>query len=153
MPQMPRDMLVTPMMLLLLLLLFYPFFVATNKIVHHKESSGMAHTHEHLRCSLHRSDTVIKLPQPPILPGGIPGLIHQSWKNETIPATFHDWPSTWRTHHSEWHYHLWTDEDNRALIQHSYPWFLKTYDALPSGVMRADASRLFYMHRYGVRGP
>ena len=44
---------------------------------------------------------------------------------------------------------LWTDEDNRALVQHHYPWFLATYDAMSRNVSRADAARYLYMHRYG----
>lgn len=38
----------------------------------------------------------------------------------------------------------------RRLLEEHYPWFLKTYDALPKPIMRADAIRSFYMHRYGV---
>jgi hypothetical protein len=44
---------------------------------------------------------------------------------------------------------LWTDDDNRALVQHHYPWFLATYDAMALNVSRADAARYLYMHKYG----
>ncbi|KAI8609440.1 nucleotide-diphospho-sugar transferase [Chytriomyces sp. MP71] len=46
-------------------------------------------------------------------------------------------------------YKLWTDADNRALVAQQYPWFLATYDGFDDPIMRADASRLFYMHQYG----
>lgn len=39
----------------------------------------------------------------------------------------------------------------RRLLQEHYPWFLRTYDALPKPIMRADAIRPFYMHHHGER--
>ena len=56
---------------------------------------------------------------------------------------------TWKALHPRWQYRLWTDEDNRGLVARHYPWFLPTYDALPRGIMRADAVRYLYMHRHG----
>ena len=44
---------------------------------------------------------------------------------------------------------LWTDKDNRNLVESKYAWFLDTYDALPAEIARADASRLLYMHAFG----
>ena len=72
---------------------------------------------------------------------------------------------------------LWTDADNDALVNDHYPWygacrldafcseqermkagttrcvslcrFKDTYDSLPQPVMKADAVRPLYMHRYG----
>lgn len=81
------------------------------------------------------------------LPGGIPRHIHQSWKDKHVPEFFHNWPWTWKHYHPHWTYTLWTDEDNRRLVEHHYPWFLKTYDSLPKPVMKADAARYLYMHR------
>ncbi|KAI9208644.1 nucleotide-diphospho-sugar transferase [Polychytrium aggregatum] len=79
----------------------------------------------------------------------IPSIIHQSWKNETLPKRFQKWSDSWKRHHPTWTYILWTDDMNRKLIETSFPWFLDTYDALPKNINRADASRYFYMYKYG----
>jgi mannosyltransferase OCH1-like enzyme len=44
---------------------------------------------------------------------------------------------------------IWTDDDNLAFVGAYYPWFLKTYNALPYDIMRADSCRYLYMHQYG----
>lgn len=38
---------------------------------------------------------------------------------------------------------------HRNLVRQHYPWFLRLYDALPKPIMRADAARYLYMHKYG----
>ncbi|KAL0489084.1 inositol phosphoceramide mannosyltransferase [Acrasis kona] len=81
--------------------------------------------------------------------GGVPKVIHQSWKNKEIPYLFKQWQNTWLSTHKDWEYVLWTDEDNRELVKQHYPWFLRTYDSYAKGVMRADSARCLYMHRYG----
>jgi len=87
--------------------------------------------------------------QPTLTHGGIPMLIHQSWKTSEVPSRFKRWQKQWWTLHSEWDYHLWTDEDNRELVKQHYAWFLNTYDSFPMGIMRADSVRYLYMYHYG----
>ncbi|KAI9199485.1 nucleotide-diphospho-sugar transferase, partial [Polychytrium aggregatum] len=79
----------------------------------------------------------------------IPHIIHQSWKNQTLPKKFARWADSWKQHHPDWIYILWTDEMNRDLVQREFPWFLSTYDALPHNINRADAARYLYMYQYG----
>ncbi|KAI9208645.1 nucleotide-diphospho-sugar transferase [Polychytrium aggregatum] len=79
----------------------------------------------------------------------IPQIIHQSWKTSELPKRFEKWANTWKRHHPTWTYVLWTDDMNRRLIETSFPWFLDLYDALPKNINRADASRYFYMYKYG----
>lgn len=88
-------------------------------------------------------------PQPSTLPGGVPRVIHQSWRTRDVPPEFDAWRESWRRLHPGWELKLWTDADNRALVLSSYPWLLDTYDALPQSVMRADMARLLYMHAVG----
>ena len=52
----------------------------------------------------------------------IPKLIHQSWKNESIPERFEDWPQTWKYLHRTWMYKLWTDKANRELVETHFGW-------------------------------
>lgn len=80
----------------------------------------------------------------------IPKIIHQTWKTEDIPEdTFRkDWQDTWKELPG-FEYRFWTDEDNRALIEEHYPWFLEQYDAYDVPIKRADAARYFILHKYG----
>ena len=47
------------------------------------------------------------------------------------------------------HHHMWNDADTRVLWKQHMPHLLSMYDALTEPVMRADASRLLYMHVHG----
>ncbi|KAJ3332735.1 hypothetical protein HDU76_013282 [Blyttiomyces sp. JEL0837] len=79
----------------------------------------------------------------------IPKIIHQSWKDRNVPDRFHDWPETWKEKNPEWEYKLWTNEDNRRLVEDKFPWFLETYLSMPKEIMRADVARYLYMYEYG----
>ncbi|KAJ3081106.1 hypothetical protein HK102_002580, partial [Quaeritorhiza haematococci] len=79
----------------------------------------------------------------------IPKIMHQSWKTSTVPPRFSKWSSSWKRLHPTWEYRLWTDDDNRALVESHYPWFLETYNSFPKNILRADTARYMYMHRYG----
>jgi len=81
----------------------------------------------------------------------IPRIIHQSWKVKEIPAEVypHGWQESWRRLHPEWEHVLWTDEDNRRLVETRYPEFLEFFEGLDVGIKRADFSRFLYMHAFG----
>ncbi|KAL3132262.1 hypothetical protein ABBQ32_008850 [Trebouxia sp. C0010 RCD-2024] len=79
----------------------------------------------------------------------IPHLLHQSWKTPTLPSAAHEaWRQSWLEQNPSWRVVLWTDEQNRALVQNHFPWLLAFYDTL-EGVYRADLVRPLYMHLYG----
>ena len=70
----------------------------------------------------------------------IPRLIHQSWKS-TLPTPSHEaWHHSWLEQNPSWTRVLWTDEQNRALVQSHFPWLLAVYDSM-EGVYRADLVR------------
>ncbi|MEU6867451.1 glycosyltransferase [Streptomyces sp. NPDC046876] len=79
----------------------------------------------------------------------IPPLIHQTWKDTDLPQEWQKWSDSWRLHHPDWGYRLWTDADNRAFLQEHYPWFLPVYDGYPEAIMRADAIRYFLLDHFG----
>lgn len=79
----------------------------------------------------------------------IPKIIHQTWLNGQVPLAMRGMQQTWRQHHPDWEYRLWTDEDNRRFLQQYYDWFVPTYDAYPEPIMRADAVRYFILYHYG----
>ncbi|KAJ3023134.1 UNVERIFIED_CONTAM: hypothetical protein HDU68_008759 [Siphonaria sp. JEL0065] len=63
--------------------------------------------------------------------------------------TFGTFYKSWKLVNPEYKYNLWSDDDNLNLIQQEYPWFLDTFLGLNSSVMKADAARIFYMHKFG----
>lgn len=82
----------------------------------------------------------------------LPRIVHQQWKTHDLPPHFAEWRESvlraFPPQHGFTHL-LWTDRTQRELIANHYNWFLALYDAYPNGLMRADASRVFIMHRYG----
>jgi len=79
----------------------------------------------------------------------IPKIIHQTWKNESIPQEMATFQQTWKEHHPGWEYRLWTDRDNREFLENYYSWFLPVYDAYRENICRVDAVRYFIMYHYG----
>ena len=79
----------------------------------------------------------------------IPRIVHHMWKDRDIPDHFRAWYESWRTHHPQWEFRLWTDDDLRALIAEHYAWFLPVYDGYTEGIKRADAARYFVLYHYG----
>ena len=79
----------------------------------------------------------------------VPKLIHQSWKNSTLPTKFQEWSQSCRGNNPDWEYVLWTDEDNANLVEKHAPWFLNTFKGFKSEIYRADAVRNFYMYVFG----
>jgi glycosyltransferase involved in cell wall biosynthesis len=79
----------------------------------------------------------------------IPRIIHQTWKTRDVPKQFLFFQKTWQTHHPEWEYRFWTDEDSRELVAHHYPAFLGTYDAYRDPICRVDAFRYLVLKHYG----
>jgi glycosyltransferase involved in cell wall biosynthesis len=81
--------------------------------------------------------------------GLIPLLIHQTWRDLNVPGDMARLARTWRDLNPHWHYKLWTDDENRELVEQCAPWFLPTYDGYPEEIMRVDAFRYFLMLHVG----
>src|ERR1700761_6721881 len=46
----------------------------------------------------------------------IPRIIHQVWLGSPFPEKYKEWQKSWKTHHPEWEYRLWTDADIERLV-------------------------------------
>lgn len=79
----------------------------------------------------------------------IPRIIHQTWRDLNVPERWQEFQRSWRAHHPDWEYRLWTDPDLRSFVGERYPWFLPVYDGYPHPIQRADAARYFLMHSFG----
>jgi hypothetical protein len=78
-------------------------------------------------------------------------IIHQTWQTSEVPdADYpHVWQESWKTHHPDWEYRLWTDEDNERLVRDHYPQFLEGYRSLSKGVIKSDIARALLLHKFG----
>ncbi|TVY49508.1 Mannosyl phosphorylinositol ceramide synthase [Lachnellula occidentalis] len=79
----------------------------------------------------------------------IPKIIHQTYKNSTIPAKWKPSQQSCIDLHDDYEYKLWTDDMSREFIVNEYPWFTATFDSYPFPIQRADAIRYFVLHFYG----
>lgn len=81
----------------------------------------------------------------------VPPIIHQTYKNSSIPERWVDLQQTWLEFSSRngYNYQFWSDKDNRNLIETDFPWFLETYDSYPKPIQRVDAARLFILYKFG----
>ncbi|KAK3069656.1 CSG1/SUR1-like protein [Teratosphaeriaceae sp. CCFEE 6253] len=82
----------------------------------------------------------------------IPRIIHQTYKNASIPVVWQEAQASCIALHGEddgWEYKLWTDAMGLEFIEQEYPWFLDTYIGYPYPIERADAIRYFVLAHYG----
>jgi glycosyl transferase-like sugar-binding protein len=77
----------------------------------------------------------------------IPKILHQSSKNFTWEER--KLAGKAKALMPEWEYHLWTDEDNLALVKRLYPGNVAEYLQFPNGAARLDIARYLYMYQYG----
>src|SRR5688572_47525 len=85
------------------------------------------------------------------LSAGIPRVLHQTWKDAAVPAEWSEFQSSWRRHHPDWAYRLWTDEDLLRFVETRFPHFIATYTAYSYQIQRVDAARyLILFHEGGV---
>ncbi|EMR10868.1 hypothetical protein PNEG_01015 [Pneumocystis murina B123] len=79
----------------------------------------------------------------------IPRIIHQTWKNETIPEKWEEAYDSCKKKHPNYEYIFWTDEKARDFIAQEYSWFLDQYDKYPYNIQRVDSFRYFVLVHYG----
>ena len=70
----------------------------------------------------------------PLREPAVPRVIHQTWKDEEIPAQFRRYVQTWTATHPHWEYRLWTDDENLELVKQHFPEYLKAYEGLVDGL-------------------
>jgi mannosyltransferase OCH1-like enzyme len=82
---------------------------------------------------------------------GIPLIIHQIWNDREIPRDVYrqEWTDSWRIHHPDWLYVLWTGDALLRLAQARYPEFEHFVSSHVSPVVRADYGRLMVLCHWG----
>jgi hypothetical protein len=79
----------------------------------------------------------------------IPRLIHQIWKDRTVPDALVAYVDTWRRFHPAWQYQLWTDVDLADFIDCRFPEYRDLYHGYPLPIMRADLGRYLLLKAFG----
>ena len=79
----------------------------------------------------------------------IPAILHQTYKNATVPERWQVPHNFCREAHKSYQHYLWTDEDARNFIAKHYPSFIPTYDSYIHPIERVDAMRYFIVYHYG----
>ena len=79
----------------------------------------------------------------------IPHIIHQTWKNNRIPAVWKEAVERCKNIHKTFKYMLWTDDTMKKFVKEEYPEFYKTYNAYPNPIQRCDAFRYLVLYKYG----
>ena len=81
--------------------------------------------------------------------GGIPKIIHQTWKNNDIPEKWKISHTEWQRLHPDWIYHLWTDSEIRSYIAEHHPDLLILHDSYKYPIQRADMIRYIVLYDFG----
>jgi hypothetical protein len=79
----------------------------------------------------------------------IPRIIHQTWKAHQVPENCVTYVETWKKHHPEWEYKLWSDQELDEFVALNYPGFLPIFRGYGTGVQRADAGRYLLLDHFG----
>ncbi len=80
---------------------------------------------------------------------GIPKIIHQLWKTETIPQQWQAASHSFRRYHPGWEYRLWTDEKMEIHVRDRHPGLYETFMGFDLNIMRADVFRYILMYDFG----
>jgi len=79
----------------------------------------------------------------------VPLIIHQTWKTADVPKEWEHARSECHRLHPGYEFKLWTDASARELVAEDYPDYLDMYDRYEFGIQRADAMRVFFLHKFG----
>lgn len=79
----------------------------------------------------------------------IPRILHQLWPDANVPARYALLQQTWRKHHPDWEFRLWTDRDLLDLVERCYPALASIYRGYDANICRADLGRYLVLYRFG----
>ncbi|MDR3375877.1 MAG: glycosyltransferase [Ancalomicrobiaceae bacterium] len=80
--------------------------------------------------------------------GGIPRIIHQTWRDRNFETVRGD-PDSWPRLNPDWTYRFWTDEDLDRFFETECRDCLDLYRSYDKPVQRADLARYCLLRAYG----
>ncbi|XP_064637904.1 uncharacterized protein LOC135494083 [Lineus longissimus] len=105
---------------------------------------------DRLQCIIRGNDNLPKQRIRPwkVIPR-ISKIIHQTWKNSSIPSMAKNWVKKWLRINPGWEYWFWSDDDCRTFIKTKFPNYLQLYDGYDKSIQKADVIRYFILYEYG----
>ena len=79
----------------------------------------------------------------------IPQIIHQTWKNEIIPANWESAVKSCKQIYSNYDHKLWTDKLMDEFVKNEYPDFYNIYKSYKYHIQRCDAFRYLVLYKFG----
>lgn len=79
----------------------------------------------------------------------IPHILHQTWKDSSIPDRYCIFSNNWKLYHSNWDYILWTDDMLRSFIRDNFSGFLSIYDSFEFNIQKVDVARYLILYKLG----
>lgn len=79
----------------------------------------------------------------------IPPILHQTWKDQAVPAGFRRYVRSWKRLHPNWQFKLWSDADLEEFVQSHYPGYRDLFHSYPLPIMRADLGRYLVLREFG----
>ena len=79
----------------------------------------------------------------------IPRIIHQLWKNESVPTRWRAAVASVQRYHKAWEYRLWTDALIDDYVRTKHPRFYPVFAGMNRHIMRVDVFRYVLMHDIG----
>jgi mannosyltransferase OCH1-like enzyme len=76
-------------------------------------------------------------------------FIFQTWKTKNVPQEWENAQQSVINNNPDYEYKLYTDEDNRTIVETYFPDFLSYYDNFEYNIQRADAIRYMILYLYG----
>ena len=73
----------------------------------------------------------------------IPKIMHQMYKNDTLPEKMKECQDSFLNLHKDWEYKFWTDESIDNFIKTEYDWFYPVFTSFKYPIQRIDSSRYF----------
>jgi inositol phosphorylceramide mannosyltransferase catalytic subunit len=75
----------------------------------------------------------------------IPKIIHQIWLGSPVPERYAQWMQSWKLHHPDWQYQLWTDAEVKNIRLYNQ----ELFDASCNYGQKSDILRYELLYRYG----
>lgn len=79
----------------------------------------------------------------------LPRIIHQTWKDHDLPERFRESAESWRHHHPDWEWRLWTDADIQAFVEREHPEMVSLFASYRDQIQRVDAVRYLILSTTG----
>jgi mannosyltransferase OCH1-like enzyme len=79
----------------------------------------------------------------------IPKIIHQLWKDDSVPEKWSGNVDSVKRFHPGWEYRLWTDAKMEDYVREQHPELFPTYIGFSRHIMRVDVFRYVLLHDIG----